>query len=291
MNTFYLLPNLSKESAQDVTTAIGTLLTSRGATVCCPTRYKGVLPENIFRFCDIQQSDAECVIVIGGDGSVLDAIPTVLSQQLPLIGVNLGHLGFLSEIEPNHLQLLERLLTNDFRVEKRMTLSATRIASDGSRKTLDRYALNEVAVTHGTYFGISDLEFNDPNGCAIRYRSDGIILATPSGSTAYSLSAGGPVVDLSLDAICVTPICPHSLCSRPLLFAADKALTITNRATDDRVLFVSLDGRNACPLHAGDSIEVSAADERVNFIVLTSHSSFETLREKFQTSDRSMERI
>jgi NAD+ kinase len=150
-------------------------------------------------------ADADVLVVIGGDGSILDASHYAIRYGVPLLGINLGRLGYMSELAPTELSYLSRLFDGNYTVEEKMLLSVT---IDG-QAAATRLAVNEVVFSHSNPVELTELVLTDGNGASVKYRADGLIFATPIGSTAYSLSAGGPIVFQDHPSILVTPICPH----------------------------------------------------------------------------------
>ncbi len=230
------------------------------------------LPENSCTLAELAKSDA--VISLGGDGTLLHTARALAEAQVPILGVNLGRLGFLTELETEDLPSgLQRLLQGDYTVEKRLMLSAR--AQQGKRLT--RYlALNDVVITRGTLARIITLSVLVNGQYVADYTADGVIIATPTGSTAYSLSAGGPIVTPSLESILITPICPHSLSARSVLVPADETVEIR---VDDAHGDVTLtaDGQTGMPLKTNDVVTVDRAPWAANFIRMQRHNFYQVV--------------
>lgn len=224
----------------------------------------------------LEESAPKCDIcfVIGGDGTILKAAKSVLRYNLPILGINAGRLGFLSDIESHDIAKVEKLFEKEIRIQKRTVLEVKK-----GRKTA--YALNDCYVTKSEPGKISEVFVESDDREICRYRADGIVLATPNGSTAYSMSAGGPVIDTGMDAIVMTPVCPHSLISCSIVFDAGKVLTV-GAATDvvEKDMDVLCDGEIKFTLGKGETITVSKAKKYVSFVNLSNRAFYEVLNEK-----------
>lgn len=226
-------------------------------------------------------TDADVIIVVGGDGSIIDASSLALMLDLPILGVNLGRVGYLSEIEPTNLARLSTLVDGGYTVEERMLISCVRFSEDGIRLSSSNPAVNDIVVSHKEYFGIGEMRVTDSHGDFVKYRADGVITSTPTGSTAYSLSAGGPIVAHYLEAITVTPVCPHSFFNRAIVFGADECVTVTNVSTAS--LNISVDGRYFDTLESGEYIRISRCNKHLRIITFTENNMFSTLSVKIKT--------
>ena len=224
-------------------------------------------------------TDADILIVVGGDGSVIDASKYSIEYGMPMVGINLGKVGYLSEIDPNELDVLRRIATGDYKVESKMVLTVTACVG-GELSVADRLAVNDVVVSHDDYLGISDIRVESASGESVKYRADGVIVATPAGSTAYSLSAGGPVVAHSLDSLIITPVCPHSFFNRSIIFGADEKIKVRNVGVG--ALNVSLDGRIFVRLGRDDYITVERSERSLPMLTFTENNMFETLFKKIR---------
>ena len=225
---------------------------------------------------DIGDIDFDFITVVGGDGTVIDAARYAVMHNLPVVGVNLGKVGYLSEIEPDSLEELECLLDENLIVRERMLLSIDSPFCDEKHK----YAVNDIVISHDTYLGIAGIKLEDSVGNSIKYRSDGLILSTPQGSTAYSLSAGGPIVAHDVDSIIVTPVCAHSFFNRSVVFNSTEHIRVTNISSDS--LNISVDGRYSGSLPPGESCTVYMADKRMKMIILSKNKMFSNLFKKMK---------
>lgn len=220
----------------------------------------------------------DCLLVLGGDGTLLQAARSVVGRSIPLLGVNLGHLGFLTELEVADLyEGLDRLVKGDYHLEERMMLRTEVIRFGQMINTT--YALNDVVVAKGSFARIIDLECYIDNNYFTTYRGDGIIMATPTGSTAYSLSAGGPIVCPTFEVILLTPICPHTFYSRPLVISPRQTVKIAI-AQPAQEIIMTIDGQTSIRLEQTDQIIVSRAELSTTLIKLRGRHFFEVLRGK-----------
>jgi len=205
---------------------------------------------------------------------VIDASADATALDVPVLGVNLGNLGYLAEIEPSEIDKLAGLFEGNYSVEERMLLSCS-VKNGDDIVVSQRLAVNEVIVSHESYVGLAKLQLTVSNGVGVKYRSDGLILSTPIGSTAYSLSAGGPIISHDIDAIVATPICPHSFFNRSIIFKPDEEILVKNNG--DETLNVTLDGRFFTKLLPGGVCTVNAAENRFKMITFSENNMLGTL--------------
>jgi NAD+ kinase len=220
----------------------------------------------------------DSILVFGGDGTILRAVKHALHYKIPILGVNLGHLGFLSEISLDELEKsIEALKKHKFKLLSRMMLKIT-IRRD-NKLIINGLALNDAVISKGDKPKLINLKVYDDRRYVFSTRCDGIIAASPTGSTAYSLSAGGPILSPVMDAIVVVPITPHVLTVRPIVFpACDKISFVIDEESETS--WLQLDGQNCAQLYAGDQITVTSAQRKVDFIKLSNRTFFKTLRNK-----------
>lgn len=234
---------------------------------------------------DIPQ-DADCIIVLGGDGTVLQAAREAKLLQIPIIGVNLGTLGYMTEIEPSGLEeALERLIKGDYTQESRMMLNGKAFLSDGSVQ--EDWALNDITLSRSGPLQI--IRFNIwVNGQFLNhYKADGMIVTTPTGSTGYNLSAGGPLVEPGARLIMLTPVCPHSLNQRSIILSPEDIVEIEIPQCQDgraQTVEVNFDGSHMIPLRTGDMIRIARSENVTEFIRLNQVSFLEVLHRKMQES-------
>ena len=284
MKRILILPNAYKDKDLAVTRRIVSYLVSQGAEVYAKDGDLPCLAPLGARAFGTLSGELQLIVSVGGDGTVLASAGEAIRLGVPLLGVNMGRLGFLAELEREELDRLCRLFTGEYRIASRMTLS---VASeiDGRLEPLPVYPLNDVVLSHERGDGLAELSLSDREGSTIEYHADGLILATPSGSTAYSLSAGGPIVDDTVEAICVTPVCPHSFFSRSIVFGRDTELTVENRSLHGKEVVVSLDGTDALRLPVGGKLHVSRSDRPLRMLTFDRHATLGTLKCKMQMAE------
>jgi NAD+ kinase len=228
---------------------------------------------------ELLSARVDAVIVLGGDGTLLHATRLFGSNGVPLIGINLGSLGFLTEVKLDGMYpALECLLSGEYEIEERMLLSVE-VFRDG--EVLSQYlALNDAVINKGALARIIDLEVSVGAQPVLHTRSDGLIIATPTGSTAYSLSAGGPILYPTLEAVIIAPICPHSLTNRPLVIPERQKLEVCLRRGQDVMLTV--DGQVGMPLLQNDCLRIHRAQKTLKLLLPFGNSFFKLLREKLR---------
>lgn len=227
---------------------------------------------------------AECIVVLGGDGSLLDAARRAAPQKKPLLGVNMGHLGYMTELEMNELDLLARLTKDDFTIDERAMLSVGVYTENGKRRA-ESFALNDAVISNGSVARIVDIELYEGDRLICAYRADGVIVATPTGSTAYSMSAGGPLTDPHLPCLLVTPVCPHSLSARPILFRDDAVLGLKNICKREKMLYLTADGRVNFEIFPGDTVRVTRAEMTARFVRLRQGTFYTRLQQKMNVKE------
>jgi NAD+ kinase len=229
-------------------------------------------PEDLARIVDV-------VAVFGGDGTLLYAARLVAASGVPILGVNLGSLGFLTEVKVEEMQLaFSRLLAGDYELEPRMLLEVEIIRRQNREACF--LALNDAVINKGALARIIELEVTASSDLVMLIRADGLIISTPTGSTAYSLSAGGPILYPSLEAFIITPICPHTLTNRPVVVPDGVVLGVKLRHGADVMLTV--DGQIGVPLQANDELRISKATPVVRLVQATGNTFFRLLREKLK---------
>lgn len=285
MKNFFLIPNPTKDPDLSFTARVVTFLTEKGAVLYAEQQYADRL-QNVF-LCPANEIPAcvEALIVLGGDGSVIHAAPIALERNLPIVGINLGYLGYLTVIEPNDLEKLSLLLEEAPEMRSHIVLNVRIVKENG--KIIEQLAINDVVVGKNNEFSMADISLRDitAESISLNYRADGLIVCTPLGSTAYSLSAGGPIVDSAVDAFCVTPICPHSFFSRSILFTSKTVLRLTNESRKNLPHAVNIDGRNKHTILPGEFVDISVSDKKLTFLCAGSHGVLDALRRKMLISD------
>jgi NAD+ kinase len=228
-------------------------------------------------------ADADVVITLGGDGTLLDAAGTAAQAgaTTPVMGINLGRLGFLTEASrAGMIDALAALVDGRARIESRAMLVG-RVRRRGAVE-LERLALNDIVVTRGALARMIEVNVAVDGQSVCEVKADGLIVATPTGSTAYNLSAGGPIVHPAVDALVVTPIAPHTLTNRPLVLPATAGIVLSPVLDPQSEIVVTFDGQAAARLEAGDTIEIRRAAHQVRLVHTSDRTHFDMLREKLQ---------
>ncbi len=215
----------------------------------------------------------DILIVLGGDGTILKAARKCMSRDIAILGVNLGRVGYMAELEISELCELDKVLCGEYTVENRMMIEA-----EVGGESL--FALNEAVVGGASIFRMVELELYCDGKIVNRYRADGLIASTPTGSTAYSMSAGGAVVDPRMEAVIITPICSHSLKATPLIFSACSELSIRNVTAREDTLYLNVDGCEMRKLAYGEDVKIRRLNKGVKFIRLKDGGFYEVLNKK-----------
>lgn len=217
---------------------------------------------------------ADCIIGLGGDGTLLSMAPKASFYDKPMFGVNLGRVGFLSSVEVESFEeKWNQIMRGEYRIESRMMLEA----DYQSRK---RVALNDIVITRETFSRMIELQILVDGTMVDSYMADGMIISTPTGSTAYSLSAGGPVVHPSMETILITPICPHDLYARPIVLPADRTVSVRIGNTYRYTAKISVDGRHDRAMTCGDEVVITRAPRSCKLIKVDGKSFYDIVREK-----------
>ncbi len=242
-------------------------------------RIRRLRKEMVFKSAEDIYAEADVVIVLGGDGTILESARRAADRATPIIGINLGRLGYMAELELSEIDLLDKYFKEEYTIEKRSMVSVEISDMHGNVKS-SANALNDAVVSNGSISRIVDLELYNGEEQVASYRSDGIIVATPTGSTAYSMSAGGPIISPDVHCFCVTPICPHSLAARPIIFPDTTTLKIKNVCVREKSLYLTLDGRNNYEILRGDVITIKKSELSTNLIRLRKSDFYNKLRKK-----------
>lgn len=276
MKNIVILPNPKKDKGLELTGHLVGKLNSLGFNTYIEKSFSGISAAK--KYTEFP-TDAELIVVVGGDGSVIDASHYALEYNVPIIGVNLGKVGYLTEVDPDNLDVFEKLLHGEYEIEDKMLLSVDASCS-GETISCEHLAVNDIVISHNNFLGICEFLLENKNGDGVKYRADGVIVSTPEGSTAYSLSAGGPVVSHDVDAIVVTPVCPHSFFNRSIVFKANEYISVTNLGEDN--LNICADGRLFKNLKKGDKCCVFASDKKMKMLTFTKNNMFSTLFKKMR---------
>lgn len=269
---------MDKEEARDLSIKVRDFLVERGVTVvtddaCCEAL-------DIAPISSVAPGDIDVIIAMGGDGSILHMLHNHPDLGAPVFAVNLGGLGFMAEIPKEDVfPCLEDFLEGRYRVEERVMLHG---AASGE---VPPFAVNEIVVHRSPNPCLVDLAIDVDGKYFNTFAADGIIIATPTGSTAYSLAAGGPILSPELDAFVMTPIAPHTISNKPFVFRADQTIQVRH-LSDGKPIEVTFDGIASFTMATGDAITVSRSERTFKLVCLDRHDFFTTLREKLNWSGK-----
>ncbi len=277
--TIAVLPNLDKRGAAEVVEKLGIFLKNEGIkaylpdTICSPN-YEHVLEDDLYKLADV-------IITIGGDGTIIRYAKRAALDKKPVLGINAGRMGYLADIEQNELNLISKLIKGEYRVENRMMLDVS--AYENGNKVGEYSALNDAVITSGFISRIIDVSVSVEKD-TISYRADGLIVSTPTGSTAYSMSAGGSIIDASTENICITPICSHSLSAKPILMSANTTLSLKSFSKKRTEIYLTVDGRKVANVKPYSEIKITKSKNSVQLIRLSDRSFYKTMSVKFKDS-------
>ncbi len=263
-----IIPNLTRKNAIEITSAVCKELKELGISFMFADRFESVFcnVENAVFVSESELLDAvDLVISIGGDGSMIHAAKQAAVKGKKILGINAGHLAYLCGIDADELSMLSCLLTDQYETDERMLLNVELI-EDGHR-VFSGICVNDLVVSRGVNLNLVDIAVHSDGHLIADYIADGVIVSTPTGSTAYTLAAGGPIADPTLDAMLLTPICPHQLNLRPFIFRADSVLELScGDRRETKELYASLDGDTPFMLKKNAVLKVTKADIKVNFV-------------------------
>ena len=220
----------------------------------------------------------EMVIVLGGDGTLLRVAQSASQHKIPILGINFGRVGLLADLEQDEIELVNRIFTGDYTIDERMMLTAT-VTENGEEKYRFN-ALNEVALSRGNFAKMLEMDLYIDGAICTPIRADGLIVSTPTGSTAYSLSAGGAVIDPLAEAFAVTPICPHTLTIRPMVICKNRMITIKQKDGTENVSFLSYDGNEAVTVSPGMEISIKLSEHTTKLIRIVNRNFYSVLKDK-----------
>jgi len=271
MNKIVIIPNTTKDNAFLHTKAVIDKLTSLGFNTYiderCGLEYKSRQYKEF-------PEDTDLIVVVGGDGTVIDASKLAVAYDIPIIAVNLGKVGYLSEVDPGDLSPFDLIAAGNYFIEEKMLIS---IVTDGKEEA---HAVNDIVVSHSDYLGLSDFRVEDSVGNVIKYRADALVFSTPTGSTAYSLSAGGPIVAHDVESILLTPVSPHSFVNRSVIFNSTEVIKVTNNG--EKNLVISVDGRFLSSLPCKASCTVKKSKSKFKMLTFSKNSMFTNLFRKMK---------
>ena len=280
--TVYISPNPGKSSARELALRAAQILRTHGASVLMEQKWKqdcniAGVEYLSFEAC-MEQTDV--ILTIGGDGTILHVANLTLSYHKPILGINLGRCGFLATCEVDELETkLSAVARGRYSLDSRMLLYVRVLGDDG----WEGHALNDVVVTKGRLQQAIDFSVYCDDILVEHFRGDGVIVATPTGSTAYSLAAGGPILDSQTKGIVVTPICPHSLATPPMVFAQERKINICVGQVADDEVFISCDGDDGYTLRTGATAVVRLSDQNVQLITFSRADQFQAIDQKLRS--------
>ena len=277
-----IIVNLSKPKAISCADAICALLSEHGARICALSESAEYLDfDSVKYFDDISALFGYCdvAVTVGGDGTIIHAAKHAACADTPLIGVNVGRLGFAADLEAEDIGALTRLLTGDYATENRILLDIE-VQNGGPAKHY--LAVNDAVVAHGQLSKIVDLSLSLNGEEISKYRADGLLFATPTGSTAYSLSAGGPIISPQMDCILMTPVCPHSLFSRSVLFEGESTLSVSAKIPDGCSCVLTVDGEVNINIAETDRVIVRKSVQQLKLISINKLNFYRKLNRKLK---------
>lgn len=277
---------LTKPKFSEVRTTLNSVVTwlrARSIDVMLDTTSAHLLGEPGGSQENLLASKADVLLVLGGDGTMLNAARLAGERGIPILGVNMGGLGFLTEVRPENVYpSLERVFANDFVLDERLMLR-TRIHRRGET-VAQGIVLNDVVISKGTVARMIGLKIAIHGRFVTNLRGDGLIVSSPTGSTAYSLSAGGPIIDPAVQSLILTPICPHTLTHRPLIVPGNAEIDVTLTSKDDGSM-ATLDGQVGVAMTQGDTVVIQTSEHRTKLIRFPETNYYDVLREKLKWGD------
>lgn len=275
--------NLTKKNAIECAKEIVKLFLENGASVLMNVKTEPYFKafkikyfntdEQLFEGCDL-------AVTAGGDGTIIHTAKIAATAQKPLIGVNVGRLGFAADVEPEEIGSLSRLLTGGYEIQKRMLLDVS--VKDDKAVEQSFLAVNDAIISRGEMSRIIDMQVFLDGQKISAYRADGLLFSTPTGSTAYALSAGGPIIEPEMECILMTPVCPHSLYSRSVLFDRDSTLTVTASIDDGCKAVLTVDGQQSVNLKPAHRVVIKKSSLCLNMLTLHRHNFYTQLNKKLK---------
>lgn len=285
MKNITLMPNPYRDRSYQITRSAEQILKNAGAEV------KICLPFHVDRNHELPQGmhlvtmedalrDCQALVCFGGDGTILHAARMVGSRDIPMLGINTGSMGFMAELECDELGLLTKLVEDDYHIENRMMLRVT--VNRNGRTIYEDNCLNDACITKGAVARVIHLNIFCDGQEAMKFDGDGVTICTPTGSTAYSMSAGGPIVEPEAKNIIITPICAHTMFSRSLVLAKNRTVVARVGRIGKRNAFLSVDGGKAFRLNADDEVVVTMSNRITRLLRVKDKSFYSVLNNKFQ---------
>lgn len=277
----YIFPNLDKQNCREYTVKACSVLNKCGAELFIENKYKNDFAHVAFlKFSEETEcvKDCDVIVVIGGDGTILKCAKFAAALRKPILGINCGRLGFMTSLEHNQIELLEKLCKGEYTTSRRMMLSVSVEPKDSEH--LQFTALNDVVISKSDDCKIADFEVSKNGKTISSLRADGVIFSTPTGATAYSMSAGGPIIEPELECIEYTQICAHTLFARSIILSPDSIIRIRSKCNKNAHTYVNVDGNVVCRLTNEDEVRVSKSKYYIDVIDIAGGSFFASVNKK-----------
>ncbi|MCM1114436.1 MAG: NAD(+)/NADH kinase [Clostridium sp.] len=275
-----VFPNLTNHGVKTVAENVFSALSKLNTDVYISQEYKDVFCDDNIKLADSDELIDICdvAIAIGGDGTTLNVAKKAAALDKKVLGINVGRLGFMSGLEKNELNLLKNIVDGNYEIDERLMLKAEIVQNNQILST--HHCLNDVVISRGNFARLIDIDITCDDRTVSNMRADGIIISTPTGSTAYSMAAGGPVVSPEASCLIATPICPHSLMDRSIIFSTDKELIIKTNNDKNNKTFLTADGQEAIEIDQNVEIRVSKSNMTTKLIKLKPENFYEILNKK-----------
>lgn len=288
MNKVLLRPNPTRKNTLQVTSTVASNLIDMGFEVFMGRSFQSMLSGPVtsqIRFCEDEEVVDRCdfVVVVGGDGTILRIAEAAAKKEKPILGINVGTMGFMSELEMHELWEIEKVRDGFFSIDSRMMLDVS-IVDESGKTVYNTIALNDAVISKGNISRVVRLSVLIDGREALAFSGDGVIVCTPTGSTAYSLSAGGPILEPSSSCIAVTPICPHAFNAKSVVLKSGRMILVTSPEQENPV-FLSIDGFKTFPLEKGCSVRIRQSPYELGLIKLKTLGFYEIVRKKL-TNER-----
>ena len=281
MKRFFIYPNMRKEGAYAVLPQVCDRLRRDGVRLMLPMQLRSAaldLTDVDYMETGAAVQFADLAVVLGGDGTMLRLARAAAQQELPMLGINVGHVGFMTELEPGELGEMEKLFSGQYSIDSRMMLHVA-VYRQG-RVVYENDALNDIVLAKGTAFRVVCVRIAADDEEVTQFNGDGLIVATPTGSTAYGLSAGGPVIEPSAENLAVIPICAHALAAKAFVFAPERRITLSAACEGGSEGFLSADGGQGFAIRPDDRVEITRSSLRTRLVRLKGISFYKILQKK-----------
>lgn len=272
MQKVLIYPNLLKENIDISIEKVAQLLKNRNIDFYLPKECENKKYPSV----DVGKFNGDLAISLGGDGTMLTLISLV--KDIPILGINVGTLGFLTELEMCEYELLEKVLDNEYTIEKRNLLTV--IIKRNNEEILKQNALNDIIIKTENSFRIMHLTVSANDKTALSFEGDGLIISTPTGSTAYNVAAGGPIIEPECEVMCVTPICSHKFTGKSFIISNKKTVKISVKSRNDNLAYIAVDGKNPVRILPLDEIDVKDFGETATFVKVKNKNFYEVLNLK-----------